>query len=69
MYKREVETILDFFGDIGGLGEIVIGLGTLVTVSIVNRSMNSEMVKQVYNVQQYTNDLTSYTEAQKETKL
>ena len=29
IYRRQVETVLDFFGDIGGLGEIVIGFGAL----------------------------------------
>ena len=50
IYRRQVETVLDFFGDIGGLGEIVIGFGALMTLSFVTRSMYSEMINKVYQV-------------------
>ena len=48
IYKREVDTIMDYFGEIGGFYEIVIGTGTLLTACFMSRSMNSEMIKEVY---------------------
>ena len=54
LYYREVETILDFFGDIGGFIELVSLIGFSCTAAFVTRSMNSEMIKEVYQVQRYT---------------
>ena len=55
-----METILDFFGDIGGFIEIVHLIGFSCTAAFVTRSMNSEMIKQVYQVQRYTKDNTEF---------
>ena len=41
IYKKEVDTILDFFGDIGGLLGIVTATGLLFTSEFVKRSMTS----------------------------
>ena len=41
---------MDFFGDIGGIVEIVFLLGTILTIAFVKRHMNSEIVKEVYQV-------------------
>ena len=49
---------MDFFGEIGGIVEIVFLLGFLLSVAFVTRSMNSEMIKDVYQVQRYTRDST-----------
>ena len=59
-YKREVETLLDYFGDIGGLLEIVLGVGFLLTGPFVRRSMNSEIINEVYQVQKYVKDTTFF---------
>ena len=53
---------MDFFGEIGGIVEIVFLLGFLLSVAFVTRSMNSEMIKDVYQVQRYTRDSTQYQE-------
>jgi len=55
-----VGTILDFFGDLGGLLEIVLGTGSLVTFAFVNRQFNASLVKEVYQVQRYTRDKSTF---------
>ena len=58
IYKREVHSILDFLGDIGGIIEIVGVIGFVTTISFVSRSMNAEVIKEAYNVQRYNRDST-----------
>ena len=43
-----MDTILDYFGDVGGVFEIVGATGLFFTFVFVSRAMNSEMVKEVY---------------------
>ena len=59
IYEKSVVTILEFFGDIGGVLEIVGVVGFLFTFVFVNRAMNSEMVKEVYQVQRYDKDYSN----------
>ena len=58
IYKREVQTIMDFLGDIGGIIEIVFTIGFLTTAAFVTRSMNAEMIKEAYHIQRYARDST-----------
>ena len=60
IYKREVTKIMDFLGDIGGIIEIVLAIGLLVTSAFVTRSMNAEMIKEAYTVQRYERDSTQF---------
>ena len=50
LYKREVDNILDLLGDMGGFLQIVQAIGIIFTFALVNRSMNSAMIKEVYQV-------------------
>ena len=50
VYKRSVDTILDFLGDIGGILEIVTALGFAVTAPFVFRTMNADLVNELYHL-------------------
>ena len=50
LYSKEVETVADFFGAIGGILEVVMAVGLLCTAAFVKRSMHSEIVQNIYQV-------------------
>ena len=50
VYEREVESIVDYMGDIGGILEVVSMFGIMLTGFFVQRALKSEMVKEVYQV-------------------
>ena len=55
-YKREMYDILDWLGDLGGLKEIVIYFGIILTQNFVGRLLVAQLVAQTYKVQKYGHD-------------
>lgn len=45
--------VLQYFGDLGGLLEIVLLAGGLVNLSLVPRLANAQLVKKIYRMQDY----------------
>ena len=50
-YNYESSSLLGYLGDIGGIQEIVIGIGFAIMMPLVVHSMNSQLVNEVYQVQ------------------
>ena len=58
-YERWTDTLLSFIGDLGGMSQIILGLGMLLSQPIVNHLLNSKLINSVYQVQQYVKDNSS----------
>ena len=61
-YKREEYDLLSYFGDLGGLQGIVMGLGWLISAPLVNRLFKAALVEKNYRVQRYDIDDSQYYE-------
>ena len=53
-YTHEQASLLEFLGDIGGIQGIVFGVWFTFMMPIIAHSMNSQLVNEVYQVQQYS---------------
>ena len=61
-YKREEYDLLQYFGDIGGLLEIVTLVGWYMSFALVSRLFQSALVKSTYRKQEYSPGNTQYYE-------
>ena len=61
-YKREEYDLLSYFGDLGGLAGIVMGVGWFVSASLVSRLFQAALVEKTYRWQKYDIDDTQYYE-------
>ena len=57
VYHREGDKLLTYIGDMGGILEAVTALGFLVSFTFVSHSMTSQLINEVYQVQQYTKEV------------
>ena len=57
---KEPYLILDLLGDMGGLLDITMAFGTLVTFSYVKSSFNRSLLSNTYQVQEYAYDNSEY---------
>ena len=55
-YKRSTDGLLALIGDIGGISEMVMALGAALVSPFIVHFMNSQLVKEVYQVQQYSKE-------------
>ena len=66
VYGQDPYKVLDLFGDIGGILELLIILGLCLTESYVKHSFQRSIIKNSYQVQKYTD---SHCEYYKSTKV
>ena len=59
-YSLNPYNILDLLGDIGGLLDIVMAFGMLLTVSEVEKAFKRTLLRDVYQVQDYTKDYSEF---------
>ena len=52
--------ILDFMGDIGGLLDITMAIGVLITYSYVNQKYKRSLLGDTYQVQRYAKNNSEY---------
>ena len=69
IYKREGYDILTFFGDIGGLFDIVLIFGWAMTTFFAGKVFTAALISKVYNVQNYFRDSSEFYETKKTHKL
>ena len=50
MYKRESMDILTYLSDLGGLLGMVVAVGAFLTLPLVTRLMNAEMIGSTYQL-------------------
>ena len=56
---------MEYAGDLGGLIEIVVIFGGLVTGFLIERKFMATLATATYQVQQYTKDKSTFTNAEK----
>ena len=62
-YSLEPYKILDLLGDMGGLLDIVMALGVLVTMNVVRKVFNRSLLSDAYQVQGYTENKSEFYES------
>ena len=63
IYKRWTESLMTLFGDLGGILGIVMTSGFIIVSPFVQHSMNSQLINEVYQVQQYSKESTDLMKA------
>jgi hypothetical protein len=53
LYTRQVYSILDLLGDLGGLQGSLLGIGLLIVSFFTNRLFVSDMLQKIYQVRKY----------------
>ena len=56
IYKRVIQSMIEYLGDMGGLLDIIFITGTILTALIVKREFESALVREAYSIQKYTTD-------------
>ena len=64
VYSLDPYKILDLLGDMGGLLDIVLAFGVLVTLKVVKRAFDRSLLSDAYQVQGYTEDTSEFYESQ-----
>ena len=59
-YKRIEYDLLTYLGDIGGLIDVVMVFGRLITYIFVTRLFHAALVEKAYRLQKYMLDMTPY---------
>lgn len=54
-YERQVYDILTFLGDIGGLTEALISIGSLIVGFFTQKLFMSKIVRKIYHIRKYEN--------------
>ena len=65
VYSMDPYKILDLLGDMGGLLDIIMAFGVLITMQIVKKAFAISLLSDAYQVQGYTEDNSEYYESQK----
>ena len=65
LYKREEYGVLTYFGDLGGLLDFVLVVGSTFSSFFVSRLLQAAIVKQVYRIQRYLLDNSPYYSSSK----
>ena len=55
-YEIEPYSIIDLFGDMGGLLNIVFAVGAVLTAAEVHKAFSKSLLRDVYQVQGYSRD-------------
>ena len=66
VYHREGDKLLSYIGDIGGMMEAITTLGIIFSATFVSHSMTSQLINEVYQVQQYTKEVQDLQKDEKE---
>ena len=62
LYKREEYDLLTYFGELGGLLEIVMLVGWYLSFALVSRLLQAALVERTYRQQYYNSNETQYYE-------
>ena len=68
IYQREPYKILDLMGDLGGLLEIGLAIGKLLTFSFVQDAFYRSILGQTYQVQNYAENKSEFYKSEKATR-
>ena len=63
IYTRQVGSLLEFLGDIGGLIEIVFITVAGIMTYVIDRKFKAEIITDMYKVQKYSRDISEYYES------
>ena len=67
LYVREDYSLLVYLGDIGGLLDVVLVLGWVLSHKVVLRLLHGALVGKVYRLQHYLKDMTPYYKSRMQT--
>ena len=67
LYVREDYSLLVDLGDIGGLLDVVLVLGWVLSHKVVLRLLHGALVGKVYRLQHYLKDMTPYYKSRMQT--
>ena len=65
VYGQDPYMILDLFGDIGGILELLTTIGLLISSSYVKHSYQRSIIQNNYQVQKYTDTQSEYYQSNK----
>ena len=68
-YKKESCDFLQYLGDLGGLIDIVLLLGTFLTSFLSNKGYISALIGQAYLVQEYYRNFNEYYQTSQHEKI
>lgn len=60
LYKRQVDDMLTYMGDLGGLLDVLLVLGWAGTALFGSKLFRASLIGQAYHVQSYNKDFTQY---------
>lgn len=69
LYKREYDDILTYMGDLGGLLDILLVCGYILTSLFASKLFLAALMRQAYRIQSYTKDFTQYYQTHELGKL
>ena len=68
-YKREGYTALDYMGDLGGLLDVLMVLGSIATSIFASKLFSAELISHNYRIQEYMKDTSQFYETTELYKL
>ena len=69
VYKREVVDVLTYLGDLGGLLDVLLVVGQMLTSIVASKLFTAALIGQLYRIQEYMRDFTQYYQTQQNLKL
>lgn len=60
VYSKDPYKVLNLLGDMGGLLDIIMAFGVLITISYVKRAFARSLLGDAYQVQSYTENFSEY---------
>ena len=69
VYKREVDDVLTYLGDLGGLLDVLLVMGQILTSLVAHKLFTAALIGKLYRVQEYMRDFTQYYTTKAHLKL
>lgn len=67
-YSMDNYKFITLLGDLGGILDLFMAFGTLITIGLVKRAFDSSLLGEAYQVQGYLEDKSEFYESQKAKK-
>ena len=68
LHKRWTETVLAWMGDVGGITQLMILVCSIIIAPFVKHIMHLELIKNIYQIQDYNRDLDKFEQKEEEVK-